>query len=621
MGERIAFFMGQIMHDYQWNVIKGVSEEVEQYGYSIEMFSNFGTYGDNFLHEEGEKNILNLPYLKEYDGIVVAPDTFDIAGMYEALAEKLLEEVECPVVILRQEDPHFYNVLIDDAKSIESMVEHFITVHHKKRICFMTGKMSMVDAQRRLQGYQNAMRANGLAITEHMIFEGNYWRNKGEEAVNWFLAGEEMPEVIICSNDLMAISVCEALRQRGIRVPEDICVSGFDKVDEAQYYYPSMTTMEVQSKLMGKTAMQMIRNILDGKKQEKNVYVPVKLYLGSSCGCAVYEPMKTIHELYDRSYYLKTAFMTDAFANVELEQSNSLEELFQTAFKYSHIFAYDYMYVCLCEHDGNSEHELRCEENFTEDVVLTAIFERTKGCWAKNEKFSRKEILPKRYRQEKDIIYCYPLHYRNQCMGYLVIQTKNPESLLEYFIAWLLAFSNYMDKVRIYGENKDLMLFRKQSNIDPLTGLSNRRAFEHFVQRHYMNTAGRAAVFYIISCDMDGLKGINDTYGHMEGDAAIVAFADILKSVEGKNIACARVGGDEFQICFVTDCQEHVEELLAEIRKKIDDCNQSFQKPYFIQASFGYAFCNNRDNLIQCMNEADVNMYQEKMSKKSARNR
>lgn len=619
MTKRIAFFIGQIMHDYQWSVIKGVAEEAEQVDYSIEIFSNFGTYGDNFLHEEGEKNIVNLPYLKDYDGIIVAPDTFDIAGMYEALAEKLIQEVTCPVVSLRQEDTHFYNVLIDDEISIQNMVEHFIQVHHKKQICFMTGKMSMLDAQRRLQGYKNAMAANHLKITEHMIFEGNYWRNKGEEAVDWFLAGETVPEVIVCSNDLMAISVCEALRNRGIRVPEDICVSGFDKVDEAQYYIPSMTTMEVQSELMGRTAMHMIHRILEGKEQEQNVYIPVKLYLGSSCGCCPFEPVKSIHELYDRTNYLKTAFMTDAFANVELEQSNSLEELFQIAFKYSHIFSYKYMYICLCDRKEASNEELRDEEKYTEEVVLTAIFERTKGYWAKNEKFQRKDILPKHYRQEKDIIYCYPIHYRNQCMGYLVIQTEAPESMLEYFIAWLLAFSNYMDKVRIYGENQDLMQFRQQSIIDPLTSLSNRRAFEHFVQKSFINASGKSEVFYIISCDMDGLKTINDTYGHIEGDAAIIAFADILKSVEKERIACARVGGDEFQICVMTDKKEQVEDLISEIRKKMDQFNKAKGKPYFISASFGYAFCKNRDSLVQCMDEADANMYQEKVSKKCAR--
>lgn len=619
MTKRIAFFIGQIMHDYQWSVIKGVAEEAEQVDYSIEIFSNFGTYGDNFLHEEGEKNIVNLPYLKDYDGIIVAPDTFDIAGMYEALAEKLIQEVTCPVVSLRQEDTHFYNVLIDDEVSIQNMVEHFIQVHHKKQICFMTGKMSMLDAQRRLQGYKNAMAANHLKITEHMIFEGNYWRNKGEEAVDWFLAGETVPEVIVCSNDLMAISVCEALRNRGIRVPEDICVSGFDKVDEAQYYIPSMTTMEVQSELMGRTAMQMIHRILEGKEQEQNVYIPVKLYLGSSCGCCPFEPVKSIHELYDRTNYLKTAFMTDAFANVELEQSNSLEELFQIAFKYSHIFSYKYMYICLCDRKEASNEELRDEEKYTEEVVLTAIFERTKGYWAKNEKFQRKDILPKHYRQEKDIIYCYPIHYRNQCMGYLVIQTEAPESLLEYFIAWLLAFSNYMDKVRIYGENQDLMQFRQQSIIDPLTGLNNRRAFEHFVQKSFINASGKSEVFYIISCDMDGLKTINDTYGHIEGDHAIITFAEMLKSVEKEHIACARVGGDEFQICVMTDKKEQVEDLISEIRKKMDQFNKAKGKPYFISASFGYAFCKNRDSLVQCMDEADANMYQEKVSKKCAR--
>lgn len=618
MKRRIAFFVGQIMHDYQWNLIKGISEEAEKLGYRIEIFSNFGTYGDNYLHEEGERNVINLPYLQDYAGILIAGDTFDIVGMYEKLVEKIKREIDCPVVCVRREDDDFYNISIDDIGSIELMVEHLIEVHQMKNICFMTGKMDMLDAQERLQGYHNAMARHKLPVTERMVFEGNYWRNKGEEAVEWFYGGDEKPEAIVCSNDLMAISVCEALKQRGIRVPDEVCVTGFDCVDEGQYYNPSITTMVVDSETMGRKALLLIDDLLAGKEREKNYGVPVRICYGSSCGCAKHDSERSIHLLYDRAQYLKTAFLTDAFANVEFERCNTIPDLFQTAFKYSHIFSYDCMYVCLCDRQEDTE-ELREDEKYTENVILTAIFERTKGYWEKEERFPRREILPEQYRKGDGILYTFPIHYRNVCMGYLVVQTDKPDSLREYFIAWILAFSSYIDKMRIYMENHDLMQIRQQSMLDPLTGLYNRREFENIVQKNLSGAMSRHKVFYIISCDMDGLKKINDTYGHMEGDYAIVSLANILKRLESDKISCARVGGDEFQICYTTDDRMRVESLLTKIRAEIEESNRTDNKPYKLSASMGYAICESREQLLRCINEADVNMYREKAYKKALR--
>lgn len=614
--ERIAFFVGQIMHDFQWNLIKGVSEEAEKLGYRIEIFSNFGTYGDNYLHEEGERNIINLPYLQNYAGVIIAGDTFDVVGMYEKLAEKIKKEIDCPVVCVRRQDEEFYNIAIDDVGSIELIVEHLVKVHNKKKICFMTGKMDMLDAQQRLQGYRKAMEKYGLPITDRMIFEGNYWRDKGEEAVEWFYGGEEKPDAIVCSNDLMAISVCEALKNKGISIPDDVCVTGFDYVDEGQYYSPSLTTMRVDSELMGKAALSLIHDLLEGEERENKQCIPVQICHGSSCGCSKPDAVKSIHQLYDRVQYLKTTFLTDVYANVEFERCNTMQEMFQTAFKYSHIFQYDYMYVFLCDRQDEVE-ELRADEEYTEHVILTAIFERGKGYWEKNEKFCRKDILPEQYRKGDGIIYAYPIHYRNSCMGYLVIQTSDIESLREYFIAWLLVFSSYIDKMRVYSENNDLMQIRQQSMLDPLTGLYNRREFENILQKNFNHNMNKKKTFYIISCDMDGLKKINDTYGHMEGDYAIVTMANILKKIESDTVSSARIGGDEFQICYTTSDRMRVEALVNKIRDEIEEANKSIDKPYKLSASMGYAVCEGREQLVRCINEADINMYRDKAKKKA----
>lgn len=619
MAKRIAFFIGQILHDYQNDIIRGVSQEANRAGYRVEIFSNFGTYGENYLHAEGEKNIMNLPNLEEYDAIIVAPDTYDLVGMYEALSEKILTQVDCPVVSLRCEDSNFYNVLIDDEQAMATMVEHLITVHGMKRICFMTGRMDLVDARRRLQGYRKAMEAHNLMVTDHMIFEGDYWREKGELAVDWFLSGGEYPEAIVCANDFMAISVCEALQGRGIRIPKDICVTGFDHIDEAKYYTPSLTSVIVQSEAMGKAAVGILRNLFEGRKQEQYVYVPVGISYGGSCGCVQYDNNNSIRELYREKEYLKSSIMLNAYANVDMESCNTMGELFQTAYKYSYHFEYQSLYICLCNRAETEDGELSNEEKYTERVSLRAVMRKGRECYTCDEEFDRNQILPDKYRKTNDTIYCYPLHYKNHCMGYVVMETQEPKTLKQYFVTWMLALSNYLDKVYIYQENQNLLQFRQQSMLDELTGLYNRREYERILQRKHAIATVMPKGFFIISCDMDGLKMINDTYGHLEGDKALRAFADILKSVECEEICCSRMGGDEFGICYNTAQRVDVNNLVEAIRTKIDEYNAKNNNPYMLSASIGYAYCSGKSALLGCIAKADESMYREKATKKYAR--
>ena len=124
------------------------------------------------------------------------------------------------------------------------MVRHFVVHHGFRDICFMQGKMSYPDARDRYQGFLDVMEEAGIPVTEHMVFEGDYWREKGKQAVDWFMEGRETyPQAIICSNDHMAVSVCDELKRRGVRIPEDVCVSGYDNTLESMRYFPSITSV------------------------------------------------------------------------------------------------------------------------------------------------------------------------------------------------------------------------------------------------------------------------------------------------------------------------------------------------------------------------------------------
>ena len=192
----------------------------------------------------------------------MAEDTFDIEGMGAELRTYLKKTATCPVVYLRATYEEGYSVLVSDGEAIAEMTEHFIVHHGFRDICYMSGPYDSEDAMNRFKSFRKVMENAGIEVKEHMVFEGDYWRAKGKMAVDWFMEGRDAyPQAIICANDYMALSICEELQSRGVRIPEDVCVSGYDDILESRCYRPGLTSISVPFARMGEKAVEIIHNV------------------------------------------------------------------------------------------------------------------------------------------------------------------------------------------------------------------------------------------------------------------------------------------------------------------------------------------------------------------------
>jgi len=169
------------------------------------------------------------------------------------------------LVSLRQR--HFPYVLIDHQgiSEVESAVgaanwqggyaatKYLIELGHR-RIGFITGTMDLGCSRDRLEGYQAALRDGGLSFEPTLVQEGDYWQPSGFAAAQSLLTLPEPPTAIFASNDVMAFGVMEAVRDRGLRIPEDISIVGFDNIPQAEHVSPQLTTIEQPLADMGREA-------------------------------------------------------------------------------------------------------------------------------------------------------------------------------------------------------------------------------------------------------------------------------------------------------------------------------------------------------------------------------
>lgn len=618
--KKIALFVGEVSAEYQSDVTGGIIEEVRKQGYSLHIFNNFGSYSPNVFHGYGEKSIIQIPDLASYDGVILAGDTFNVEGMYEELTEMLQEHTNCQVVCLRREDPRFPTISTENYAPVCNMVEHFIQVHGFRRICFMSGKREMLDAQLRLKAYRDTMEKYGLPVTEHMVFYGNYWKNMGEEALDWFLEeGKPLPQVIVCANDYMAMSICNALQKKGIQVPEQVCVSGFDDVEEASVSIPALTSIRVNYRDMGRKAVYMLENLWRGREAHEGIdSVEIVSKFRGSCGCAESIDAEAVTKLFHRKEQLQRALYHGSSMHVDLENTDTFRALMNVGRAYISVARFERIYICMCDEQERQEEKAAKMGQYTEHMILRNVMNMKEDI-PHEERFLRGELLPEAYRREGEVLYISTLHERNDCFGYVVLTTDSPDELRYQFQTWIASMSMSLAKLQMYTENQALNEMRQQYGRDELTGIPNRREMERVLQKQYDHLRQSGESFFVVSVDMDGLKYINDHFGHLEGDVALKALAQILAAEQGETGVAARTGGDEFQICMATQSQGIVESRIAAIRGQINRFNESSGKPYELSASIGYARCDQCVPLLSCLQQADKNMYQEKSGKKHAR--
>lgn len=161
--------------------------------------------------------------------------------------------------------------------------EYLIKLGHK-RIGFVTGWMDLGCALDRLDGYRSALRINHVPEDPKLIYEGTFFQPDGFTGASTLLDLPDPPTAIFASNDVMAMGVMDAVRHRGLRVPEDVSVIGFDDIPQASSVRPALTTIRQPLEKMGRVAAQMLLELLSQpQKKIGRIELPTELIVRDSC--------------------------------------------------------------------------------------------------------------------------------------------------------------------------------------------------------------------------------------------------------------------------------------------------------------------------------------------------
>ena len=234
------------------------------------------------------------------------------------------------------------------------------------------------------------------------------------------------------------------------------------------------------------------------------------------------------------------------------------------------------------------------------------------------------EIIPD-YGADDDkgrYFYVIPLHFGERCFGYMAVSGSKLPLNNAMFQSWCITVSNFLENIRKllsldYAVNKLEKLYVR----DTFSGIYNRNGFINATDSIYRQCVENKTPIMLMFIDLDGLKRINDTYGHDMGDKAISSIANVLREVCTRNEVFCRFGGDEF-IIFASDADDYyASELTARINESIGEINRGGSTPFELSASTGYVIAvpDADSDLFKFVMQADKKMYIDKRRKKQRR--
>ena len=624
--KKIAIFGSNLTSRYKRSLCRVFTLAAQEFDLDLVIFNTYGKIGTrNGFTEDYETEILDYFDLDQFDGIVFDGDGYSVDGMSESI-ERKLRSLKCPVVSISSRIEGFHNIDFDDNGGLRAMVEHFLDHHHFTRIAYLSGPLNHPDAVSRLNEFRTVMKEHGLPEDGVGMFEGDFWYNKGSEAAHYFLSLSERPEAIVCANDYMAISLINNLRKHGIKVPEDIAVSGYDGTLEGKELLPHLTTVTRERKDIARKALKLLVDISDGKDgKDVDLCVSPKPILAQSCGC---EPLDYQHvlDIVARVHEEKRMMSTDLYesesAMVKLNKVDNIRKM-EAVFAEDSVNFGEYSSFFMMVHaDENGIPAFNSSFSAPSGNFVPVIWiDKNKEYAGSPRTLNRSLFIPKTDSDRCHVYYLMSVHCAEKLFGYSIVEMTGTDIFTEFHNMWIhnlgLTLNALQKDDRI---NKLIDKLEGLSVTDDLTGMLNRRGFDDRSRNEIANISESKTVCTMV-IDMDGLKRINDEFGHHEGDRAIKALANMIQKCCDSGEVAGRAGGDEFYI-FASDYSEsRLNRFIEHMKRYADEYNSANKRPYKLDFSYG-AYMTETDSfgrIEEFLKISDARMYEQKMTKPGRR--
>ena len=285
---RIGVLFDVIEDEYQSTILRSMARTSGAAGVQLLCIAG-GLLEEQSDHPSAQNFLFDLLQPDSVQAVIALSGALGNRVGMPAFARWAERFARAPFVALGVPVPGMYSVSVGGRTGIREVVSHLVQAHGRRRIAFVRGPTSSVDAEERYEAYREALQEHGLALDSRLVLDGAYHRESGSIAVKELFDARRINvgsvDAIMAANDYMALGVLDGLRERGLGVPGDISVTGFDDIDSSKHSAPPLTTIRQPLVALGREGVRRALSLLHGGKESLSHVLDAEMLRRRSCGC------------------------------------------------------------------------------------------------------------------------------------------------------------------------------------------------------------------------------------------------------------------------------------------------------------------------------------------------
>lgn len=568
--------------EYQRPLLEGLTEACIARNIKLSVFLACSElhWKDSAKHHATE--IFTIINFEKLDGLVIFPMGTDNTALLQDLISRAKAH-KIPVICVDDTIDDCWCIQTLDAGALELLVSHLMMTHGTKRPCFLGTAHSPAETVFR----QTTERQNCTAATVWSLPETGFTAQWLQAQLS---ASGDRPEAFVCETDDLAIQTIRALRTLHIQVPANVFVTGFGSTRRGLRFCPAITTTAADFSAAGEKIATRFLEIRKGScPAAGNERMPAVPMLLESCGCPKLASSAIADRLFDELDLHSAYLLWGKHSIEELSCHADIDELIQRLTEVAQHFRTDKCWFCICDNYFESEADSGMGDGFTE-TMQPLVFCRGQQP-EQLERFSLRDMLPQLEREWDDtgaILYA-PLYVSSRVIGYIAVAYTSIDLPLEMLGNLACTISVVLENARTRLQlEKMVERCQKLAVQDPMTGLYNRRGFYTQMSPVFDQCVKERQPFMAIAIDLDGLKEINDKFGHQEGDYAVQVLAKHLQEAAVDGHIAARFSGDEFVIAGKFCVTRHPEQILHTLDCALREYNTAAGQRYAVAMICGW---------------------------------
>nr|MBP7462655.1 substrate-binding domain-containing protein [Candidatus Delongbacteria bacterium] len=265
-------------------IIRSIDLTDRDYGYQIILCDS---------NEDVELGIESFELLlsRQVDGIILLGEILPPKKLEYYLARHPLPmvAVECDYGFSQ-----VHTIITDNQQGGYMATQHLLSLGYRSigmisdYLTTRPGRQRLYGSNERLMGYRAALKEYGVEFNPHWIREGEHNVEGGRIAMTQFFESGTVPKAIFATNDMMAIGAMEVVREKGLTVPADLALVGYDNIPQASFTSPKLTTIALPKKKIGAKAVELLaQQLISGQTQCQKIMMPIRILVRESCGSAM----------------------------------------------------------------------------------------------------------------------------------------------------------------------------------------------------------------------------------------------------------------------------------------------------------------------------------------------